>query len=292
MNRASLIVLTVIAMLATCAAQAPSSARDPLSLVKSDFFTTSDGVRIHYLDAGKGPAIVFIPGWTMPAWIWEKQIAHFAPQYRVIAIDPRSQNESDKPVEGNYPERRARDYKELVDHLKLTPVVLVGWSMGVPEIFAYVNQFGTTDLRAAVLVDGFIALDESTRKLFFQLTHMIAADRTNLVSNFVRDMYSQPQPAAYYARLIADSLKTPTNTAAELLIVSHQDWTATLPKLSNTPVLYITTTHVKPQIEIARRAIPNLQSEVLDDAKHALFVDHAERFNSTSEKFIAGTAAK
>ena len=91
MKRASFIVLTVVAMMATCAAQAPSSARNPRSLVKSDFFTTSDGVRIHYLDAGKGAAIVFIPGWTMPAWIWEKQIAHFAPKYRVIAIDPRSQ---------------------------------------------------------------------------------------------------------------------------------------------------------------------------------------------------------
>jgi len=44
---------------------------------KSNFFKTSDGVRIHYLEAGSGKAIVFIPGWTMPAWIWEKQIAEF-----------------------------------------------------------------------------------------------------------------------------------------------------------------------------------------------------------------------
>src|SRR2546421_568796 len=31
---------------------------------------------------------------------------------------------------GNSPERRARDIQELVDHLKLAPVVLVGWSLG------------------------------------------------------------------------------------------------------------------------------------------------------------------
>jgi len=38
---------------------------------KSGFFTTSDGVKLHYLEAGQGPAIVFVPGWTMPGWIWE-----------------------------------------------------------------------------------------------------------------------------------------------------------------------------------------------------------------------------
>jgi hypothetical protein len=35
---------------------------------KSEFFKTSDGIRIHYLDSGDGRPIVFIPGWTMPAW--------------------------------------------------------------------------------------------------------------------------------------------------------------------------------------------------------------------------------
>ncbi len=259
---------------------------------KSAFFTTSDGVRIHYLEAGKGPAIFFIPGWTMPAWIWEQQIAHFSSKYHVIAVDPRSQGESDKPVEGNYPERRARDYKELIDNLKLTPVVLVGWSMAVPEIMAYVNQFGSADLRAAVLVDGFIVLDPGTQKMFFALSHMIAADRKNLTSNFVHDMYTKPQTDGYYDRLLAESLKTPTNTAVELLIDSHQDWTATLPKLADKPVLYVTTTHVKPQADIARKSLPNLQSEVIADGKHAFFVDHAEQFNAAVDKFLAAIPEK
>src|SRR5512142_1404486 len=101
MRRTAMLLGVVLAMAAAAVAQ---------SAPKSAFFTTSDGVRLHYLDAGKGPAIVFIPGWTMAAEIWEKQIAHFATKYRVIAVDPRSQGDSDKAAEGNYPERRARDY--------------------------------------------------------------------------------------------------------------------------------------------------------------------------------------
>jgi len=41
---------------------------------KSGFVKTSDGVRSHYIEAGEGRAIVFIPGWRMPGWIWQKQI--------------------------------------------------------------------------------------------------------------------------------------------------------------------------------------------------------------------------
>jgi hypothetical protein len=61
---------------------------DLAQTAKSDFFQTSDGIRIHYLDAGSGRPIVFIPGWTMPAWIWQKQIDEFSKNYHVIAVDP------------------------------------------------------------------------------------------------------------------------------------------------------------------------------------------------------------
>ena len=108
----------------------------------SGFFKTSDGIRIHYLEAGSGRPIVFIPGWTMPAWIWQKQIDEFSKKYHVVAVDPRSQGESDKPTYGHLPETRARDYKELVDQLGLKQPVLVGWSMACGELAKYAEQFG------------------------------------------------------------------------------------------------------------------------------------------------------
>ncbi len=143
------IAKSLVILLLVFASTAPAQ-----SLAKSAFFTTTDGVRLRYLDAGSGPAaIVFIPGWTMPGWIWEKQIAHFSAKYRVIAVDPRSQGESDKASDGNYPERRARDYKELLDHLNLTVPVLVGWSMGVHELLTYVDVFGPGSVTGLVRLE-------------------------------------------------------------------------------------------------------------------------------------------
>jgi non-heme chloroperoxidase len=276
----TLLVPVILFCAAACAQAAP----------KSRFFTTSDGVRIHYLEAGKGPAIVFIPGWQMPGWIWEKQIAHFSARYHVVAVDPRSQGESGKPADGNYPERRARDYKELVDHLKLAPAVLVGWSMGVPEIMAYVDQFGAGDLGGVVLVDGFVTVEDSVAKVFPMLLKSLEMDRPGFTDRFVHSMYKKPQPEDYYRRLVDTALQTPTNSAVTLGVsmIARTDWLPVFPKLAQTPVLYVVTSVLLKQLDPVRAALPQLQSEVFEEAGHALFVDEAERFNQVVDRFLAG----
>src|SRR5918993_1503784 len=92
-----------------CAVTYLVQAQDKLPAgTKNGFVTTSDRVRIHYFEAGlesprRKPTLLFVPGWMTPGWIWEYQLAHFAKNYRVVAMDPRSQGESSKPAEGHYP---------------------------------------------------------------------------------------------------------------------------------------------------------------------------------------------
>src|SRR5437763_15934496 len=138
-----------------------------MAQTKSEFFKTSDGIRIHYVEAGSGRPIVFIPGWTMPAWIWQKQIDEFSKKYHVIAVDPRSQGESDKPLYGHLPETRARDYTALVDHLGLKQPVMVGWSMACGELVKYAEQFGADNVGGFVLVDGFLSDTPSAEMVLF-----------------------------------------------------------------------------------------------------------------------------
>ena len=65
------------------------------------FFVTSDGVRLHYTETGPNfaPTIVFVPGWTMPAWIFQSQINFFSRDFHVVALDPRGQGDSEAPDE-------------------------------------------------------------------------------------------------------------------------------------------------------------------------------------------------
>ena len=101
--------------------------------------------------------IILIPGWRLTASIWADQTRIFAQDGRVVAVDPRSQGDSTKTDEGDTPEQRARDYHALLASVHAGPVVLVGWSQGVQDVAAYVDQFGTDGVKGIVLVDSTIS---------------------------------------------------------------------------------------------------------------------------------------
>ena len=262
--------------------------------VTSGSITTSDGARLHYLEAGTGGAILFVPGWTGAAEFWEAQIHHFAGSHRVVAMDPRSQGDSSKVLEGNYRDRRAQDIKEVIDQLRLAPVVLVGWSMAVGELLSLVEQFGTGDLRALVLVDGGVTIspDVQTRGQgllrALQEAHEMQVNRTEFVNRQARTMFSKPHTEEFYQSVIAANLKTPTDVAAILWINQGvRDYRPTLQRLDR-PVLFISQHEPARlrQAEIVKQEVSAARIEVFNDSGHAIFMDEPERFNAVMEDFL------
>src|SRR4028118_2354430 len=63
-----------------------------------------NGVRLHYVEAGAGPLVVLLHGFPEFWYSWRHQIpALAAAGFRVIALDMRGYNLSEKPL-------RVRDY--------------------------------------------------------------------------------------------------------------------------------------------------------------------------------------
>ncbi|MBV8483441.1 MAG: alpha/beta fold hydrolase, partial [Verrucomicrobia bacterium] len=155
----------------------------------------------------------------MPGWIWQKQIDKLSERYRVIAVDPRSQGESDKPTYGHLPQTRARDYKELVDQLGLKQPVLVGWSMGCGELLSYVEQFGEDGIAGLVLVDGLIPAKKNHKivSVLADWTTQLQQDRRKEADVFVRSMYKKPQPEEYIQAVKGATMEVPTDTAVTLI---------------------------------------------------------------------------
>ncbi|MGA8214217.1 MAG: alpha/beta hydrolase [Candidatus Sulfotelmatobacter sp.] len=262
---------------------------------KDGFFKTSDGISIHYLEAGSGRPIVFIPGWTMPAWIWQKQIDEFSKHYHVIAVDPRSQGESDKPPYGHLPETRSRDYKELVDQLALKQPVLIGWSMACGELVKYVEQFGTDNIRGLVLVDGFLS-DKPSPEMFVAISgwmNQLQQDRQKQADSFVRTMYKKPQPEDYLKRVVDASIQVPPDTAVVLIydMLSVKDFSVGLARLSemktNRPLLFMYQPESQPSADFLKSKLGDkVRLERFDGDGHALFVDDPEKFNHVLEEFL------
>ena len=261
-------------------------------VVKSGFFTTSDGIKIHYLESGSGRPIVLIPGWTMPAWIWQKQIDELSKKYHVIAVDPRSQGESDKPTFGHLPETRSRDYKELVDHLGLKQPILVGWSMACGELVKYAEQFGTDNVGGIVMVDGFLSEKLST-EMFAVISgwmNQLQQDRRKQAEGFVRSMFKKPQSDEYVRSLVDASIQVPADTAALLIynMIAVSDFSPGLARI-NRPVLFAYQPESQMSADYLKLKLGDrLKLERFDGDGHALFVDDPEKFNHVLEDFVEG----
>ena len=260
---------------------------------KDGFFKTSDGVRIHYLESGTGDrSVVFIPGWTMPAWIWQKQIDEFSKRAHVIAIDPRSQGESDKPTFGHLPETRARDYKELVDQLSLKRPVLVGWSMACGELMKYVEQFGGDDIGGLVLVDGFLS-EKPSPEMFTAMSgwmNQLQQDRRKQADGFVRSMFKKAQPEDYLNRIIDASIQVPADTAVVLIynMIAAPNLTAGLGRITR-PVLFTYQPQTQPTADLLKSKLGDkVQLVRFEGDGHALFLDEPDKFNAVLEHFLQG----
>ncbi len=110
---------------------AKTAVRDPYPFAPH-YLDTPDG-RLHYVDEGQGPPMVFVHG--MPTWsyLWRRFIAHFARTHRVIAVDHLGFGRSDKPVDGDYhPCSHSRRLSTLVAELGLRDITLVVHDFGGP----------------------------------------------------------------------------------------------------------------------------------------------------------------
>ncbi len=58
-------------------------------------------VRLYYVAAGQGPAIVLLHGWPQTWFMWRDIIPGLAKKYRVVAPDLRGLGDSSKP-DGRY----------------------------------------------------------------------------------------------------------------------------------------------------------------------------------------------
>ncbi|MBO1741323.1 alpha/beta fold hydrolase [Leifsonia sp. TF02-11] len=114
-------------------------------------FTTSDGTELYYTDQGSGRPVLFSHGWPLSSDAWQVELKVFADAgYRVIAHDRRGHGRSSQTYTGNDMSTYASDLAQLVDHLDLRDLVVVGHSTGGGEVVRYAAQHGAGRVRAVV----------------------------------------------------------------------------------------------------------------------------------------------
>jgi non-heme chloroperoxidase len=113
----------------------------------------SAAIEIHYEDHGSGQPVVLIHGYPLNGASWEKQERVLLQAgYRVISYDRRGFGKSSQPTVGYDYDTFAADLSALLEHLDISDVVLVGFSMGTGEVTRYLGTYGSTRVAKAVLM--------------------------------------------------------------------------------------------------------------------------------------------
>jgi non-heme chloroperoxidase len=276
--------------------------RPPVAINES-FATTSGGIRIHYIESGDVDSprvLVLIPGWRLPAYLWNEQLQKFSQHMRVVAIDPRSQGESTKTPDGDTPEFRARDLRDVLADLKISRCVLVGWSQGVQDVAAYVQQFGTESLAGIVLVDSPVSAGPAEIEINPQFSEGVLSRLNGYVTEpreycegMVRSIFMQPHPDLDVQRIVNSTLQTPAAIAISMLVSDTfgVDRRPALAKI-NKPTLFIAS-GASPLLAAERETaalISGAQFLVVQGAGHAVFVDQPEKFDDALQSFIQNRA--
>ena len=272
---------------------------------ESAFFTTSDGVRLHYLTAGTGPALVLMPVENVAAELFGGQLAGLCDSFHCLALDPRGHGMSDKPTFGYRLARLAKDCLELLDHLGIEQAVLLGHSASCAVIWSLLDTFGDDRVRAIVLCDQMIArlqrvewTAEETRNYGAEITGDALMQQAEVVGGpqgeaatraFLTSMFTPDFPAERLYDVIKQSLQMPRPQAAEwLLAVSFADFRDLLPRIRR-PTLCIggTASHLAHAMPWLAAQIPAAELVMIETGgSHFMFLENPAEFNTAVRDFL------
>lgn len=115
----------------------------------------ADGVKLHYLTAGRGPAVILLHGYAETSRMWRPIIPLLAEKFTVIAPDLPGIGDSSIPSDKIDMITSASRIHALVRSLGLEKARVVGHDIGLMVAYAYATQF-PAETEKLVVMDAFL----------------------------------------------------------------------------------------------------------------------------------------
>jgi pimeloyl-ACP methyl ester carboxylesterase len=113
------------------------------------------GVKIHYLTAGHGPAVILLHGYTQTSRMWRPIMPLLAGKFTVIAPDLPGIGDSEIPADGLDMKTAAIRIHALAKSLGVEKARVVGHDIGLMVAYAYAAQF-PAETEKLVVMDAFL----------------------------------------------------------------------------------------------------------------------------------------
>lgn len=106
-------------------------------------YITTNGVKLHYVTQGEGDLMLMLHGFPEFWYSWRHQIPEFAKNYKVVALDLRGYNDSDKPADKSayVMDQFNLDVEGVIKGLGYDKCILVGhdWGGAIAWNFTYAH---------------------------------------------------------------------------------------------------------------------------------------------------------
>jgi len=152
--------LLAVFVVAACAViqgqSAPRQRIDPaLATLGGGFVSDSaqvNGTTLHYVRGGTGSAVILVHGFPEDWYEYHRVMPLLAKQFTVVAVDLRGIGGSAETAGGYDAANMAEDVHQLVEHLHLEHVYLVGHDIGGMVAYAFARRYPETS-RGVMMLD-------------------------------------------------------------------------------------------------------------------------------------------
>jgi non-heme chloroperoxidase len=252
---------------------------------------TSDRVELFFTDQGDGPCVVFTHSWALNSDQWHYVVAGLLDKgHRCITYDRRGHGRSDRHGGGWDMDMLADDLAQLIEHLDLKDVTLVGHSMGCSEIVRYVTRHGSSRVASAAFLAPILPLlvkaagspDGIDRADLQASLDLLGRDVPQWCADNALPYFGvRPNVSAgmteWTTRQIVD---TPVNTLVDTMRMGAEtDFRAELPAFDVPALLMHGDADASAPIEITGRRtaalLPHARLIELPEVGHGLYATHA-----------------
>jgi pimeloyl-ACP methyl ester carboxylesterase len=128
-------------------------------------FADVNGIKMHYLVAGKGEPIILMHGYAQNSHMWRPAMKELAKTHLVVAPDLRGFGDTTKAETGYDKKSMAVDVHALAQKLGIKKAGIAGHDIGLMVAYAYAAQY-PAEVDRIVLLDAFIPGVGDTTNLF------------------------------------------------------------------------------------------------------------------------------
>lgn len=270
-----------------------------------NMFETKDGTSIFYKDWGTGPVVTFSHGWPLSSDAWDAQMLFLGKQgYRVIAHDRRGHGRSGQTWGNDNMDQYADDLAELIEHLNVKEITMVGHSTGGGEVARYIGRHGNARVKKAVLISAVppIMLKSESNpgglpiEVFDGIRAGVASDRSQFYKDLSLPFFGYNKPGAKVSEGVRESFwrmgmqSSIVGSYDCVKAFSETDQNEDLKKIE-VPLLVIQgdADQIVPIDDSGRltvKIVKNAKLEVVPGAPHGLCTTHADIVNQHLLAFL------